>query len=526
MNFANWYANRSDISELMDFLRTAIAKFSTSFKLLSLGYLSQFYSSVVSLAFTPFILATIGAEAYGLVGIFVIMQAWFQIIDGGLTPALKREAARFGAGENPPKQFGSMVCGFQSMVLLLSIVVLAVTPLVAPSLAEHWVNRETLSVAELSTVFELSALILLLRWFSGIFRAILTGIEQHVKLYSINVLVSTLRYPCIVVYFYYVDASALNYFIYQLFVGALELIALWWVSRRLVPGSSVHNPCRWISSLRPLVSFAATHGLMTSVWILAGQIDKLLMTRLLTLSEFGYVSLGLVAASSVSLISTPITQLIIPKLAKLKAQNRDAELYATYSSFTRTNVLLLCGVTSVLVVYGREIMFVWTGDLQVADKTADVLSYYTLGNAIMGLCAFSYYLQFAFGRLRMHTLGGLIFVVSLTPTVLFAIDNFGISGAAKAWAGLWLIYLLCWVSYTHSRFLNGKQWKWLFNDVLRMVLPVSCVMFFINRFLELPENRFSLALTLCFLIILMYCVAGITSGKLRLQQIRNLVRRH
>ena len=134
--------------------------------------------------------------------------------------------------------------------------------------------------------------------------------------------------PCIVVYFYYVDASALNYFIYQLFVGALELIALWWVSRRLVPGSSVHNPCRWISSLRPLVSFAATHGLMTSVWILAGQIDKLLMTRLLTLSEFGYVSLGLVAASSVSLISTPITQLIIPKLAKLKAQNRDAELYA------------------------------------------------------------------------------------------------------------------------------------------------------------------------------------------------------
>ena len=143
----------------MDILRTAIAKFSTSFKLLSLGYLSQFYCSVVSLAFSPFILATIGAEAYGLVGIFVIMQAWFQIIDGGLTPALKRESARFNAGENPPEQFGSMVYGFQSVVLLLCIVVLAVTPLVALVLAEHWVNSETLSVTELSTVFELSCLL-------------------------------------------------------------------------------------------------------------------------------------------------------------------------------------------------------------------------------------------------------------------------------------------------------------------------------------------------------------------------------
>ena len=171
-------------------------------------------------------------------------------------------------------------------------------------------------------------------------------------------------------------------------------------------------------------------------------------------------------------------------------------------------------------------MFVWTGDLQVADNTADVLSYYTLGNAVMGLCTFAYYLQFAFGRLRMHTVGGVIFVAFLTPTVVFAIDKFGISGAAKAWAGLWVVYLLCWVSYTHSIFLNGKQWKWLFNDVLRMVFPVSCVLFVINRFLELPEDRFSLALTLCFLIGLMYCVAGITSGKLRLQQIRHLVRRH
>ena len=509
----------------MDILRLVIAKLSTSFKLLSIGYLSQFYSSVVSLGFSPFILATIGSEAYGLIGIFVIAQAWFQIIDGGLTPALTRESAKFSAGKNPPEQFGNMLYGFQSVVLLLSIVVLAVTPLVAPGLAEHWVNRETLSAAEISTVFELSALILLLRWFSGIYRAVLIGLEQHIKLYSINVLVSTLRYPCIVVLFYYVEASALNYFLYQLFVGAIELIVLWLVSRRLVPSSGNRNPFRWISSLRPLVSFAANHGLMTLVWIAAIQTDKLIMTNLLTLSEFGHVSLALAAASSVSLISLPITQLMIPKLAKLKAQNKDAELYATYCSFTRTNVLLLCGVTSVLMAYGHEIMFVWTGDLQVADKVSDVVSYYTLGNAIMGVCAFNYYLQFAYGRLQMHTLGGLVFVVSLIPTVVFAIDNFGISGAAKAWAGLWLIYLLCWVSYTHYRFLNGKQWRWLFNDVLRMVLPVSFVMFIINRFLDLPENRFNLALTLCSLIALMYCVAGITSGKLKLQEIINLVRK-
>src|SRR5258706_16438796 len=39
-----------------------------------------------------------GAEAYGLVGFFAMLQAWFQLLDGGLTPTMSRETSRYRGG--------------------------------------------------------------------------------------------------------------------------------------------------------------------------------------------------------------------------------------------------------------------------------------------------------------------------------------------------------------------------------------------------------------------------------------------
>jgi len=55
-------------------------------------------ASSIGLAFVPVYIDYLGIEAYGLIGVFAILQAWLALLDFGMTPTLAREMSRFSAG--------------------------------------------------------------------------------------------------------------------------------------------------------------------------------------------------------------------------------------------------------------------------------------------------------------------------------------------------------------------------------------------------------------------------------------------
>ena len=55
------------------------------------NYTSQIYTVLIGLAVVPIYLRTMGAEAYGLIGIFGMLQGWLQLMDMGLSSTLSRE---------------------------------------------------------------------------------------------------------------------------------------------------------------------------------------------------------------------------------------------------------------------------------------------------------------------------------------------------------------------------------------------------------------------------------------------------
>jgi hypothetical protein len=52
----------------------------------------------MGLAFIPLYIKYHGIEAYGLIGLFALLQAWLGLLDMGMTPILGREMARFTGG--------------------------------------------------------------------------------------------------------------------------------------------------------------------------------------------------------------------------------------------------------------------------------------------------------------------------------------------------------------------------------------------------------------------------------------------
>lgn len=62
------------------------------------NYVSQIYVTLIGIVMVPMYVRYMGAEAYGLVGFFAMLQACFQLLDMGLTPTMARETARFNGG--------------------------------------------------------------------------------------------------------------------------------------------------------------------------------------------------------------------------------------------------------------------------------------------------------------------------------------------------------------------------------------------------------------------------------------------
>ena len=59
------------------------------------NYLGQGWAALMGLAFIPLYIKYLGIEAYGLIGLFALLQAWLSLLDMGMTPTLGREMARF-----------------------------------------------------------------------------------------------------------------------------------------------------------------------------------------------------------------------------------------------------------------------------------------------------------------------------------------------------------------------------------------------------------------------------------------------
>ena len=63
------------------------------------------YTSVIGIVVYPLYLKYLGAEAYGLVGFFTLMQSWLYMLDMGFSPTLARQISYARGQKNGFNEF-------------------------------------------------------------------------------------------------------------------------------------------------------------------------------------------------------------------------------------------------------------------------------------------------------------------------------------------------------------------------------------------------------------------------------------
>lgn len=474
-------------------------------KNIAANYASQFYVTLIGIIVVPLYLKYMGAEAYGLVGFFAMLQALFNLLDMGITPTISRETARFRGGGLTTMHYRKLLRTLESIFFGVAVFGGIALLVYSEAIALRWLNATHLPPNDITFSIKLMGVAVALRWMSGFYRGVISGSERLVWLGGFNAVIATLRFVFVLPLLIFWDASTHIFFSYQLVIALFECLCVGWMAYQLTPPSN--GQCiEWSwKLLGPQLKFSLAIAFTSSVWVLVTQTDKLLLSKVLSLADYGYFTVAVMLAGGISIVGGPVGNAVTPRMVHLQAQNNEPELIFLYRKATQMVIAVATPVALILTIFPAQVLWAWTGNSDLMYKAAPVLSLYAAGFGILVASAFPYCLQYAKGDLRIHFIGNIVYATVLVPLVFYAATNYGAVGAGWAWLISNGLGFLLITPLVHKRFAPGLHINWVLNDVLRVGIPSLMITCFSSLWITWSDSRIilgaELVITGCILFL-------------------------
>ena len=481
------------------------------------NYVSRIYITIIGIALLPLYIKYMGAEAYGLVGFYAMLQAWFSLLDIGLTPTTSRETSRYHGGALAPVAYRQFLRAMEGVFLVVAICGGSTLFVGSNFISTNWLQASQIHVDELKLVIQIMAFIIAARWMCGLYRGVITGSEKLILLSWYTSAIATLRFVGVLPVLIFVSATPTSFFSFQLVVAVIEFLGYVFLSYRLLPKISNLNRLSWsYKPLLPTLKFSLTIAFTTSAWILLTQIDKLVLSKILPLDDYGYFTLAVIAAGSVLLVGGPVSLALMPAMARLEAENKQSQVVRIYRKATQFVSVVAGSAAITLGFFAEPILWAWTGDVQLAKQTAPIMSLYAVGNGILAVSAFPYYLQYAKGDLRLHLIGNVIFMIIFLPLVYWIAGQFGGVGAGCVWAGMNAVLFVFWLPFVHHKFEPGLNRQWFTKDTLAIFLPTLLVGYLLRDSISIVTNgRFFVVVEVMAIGLAILFTASLASSEAR-----------
>lgn len=468
----------------------------------------------MGIAFVPIYIKYLGIESYGLIGLFTMLQTWLIMLDMGMTPALSREMARFTGGAHSAQTIRDLLRSVEILASIIACLIAAGVWLTSGWLANDWLKVDKLPPQAVAQALAIMGIVISLRFVEGIYRSAIIGLQRQVLFNIVTVIIATLRFPGAIGILAFVSPTIGAFFFWQGFVSVIAICALAFSTYHFLPKAERSGR----------FSFSALHG----IWYYAGgmmgiiflsllltQVDKILLSKLLTLKEYGYYTLATVIAGGLSLLLAPIGQAWHPRLCELYARNDQPALAAMYHKGAQL-VSVIAGSTAVVIIlFAETIIQLWTQDNELAIQTKNLVQLLTLGNLLNGLMWIPYQTQLAYGwtglTLRINTISVLLII----PAILWVTPKYGPEGAALIWVILNAGYVFIGINFMYRRILSLERWRWYLQDILIPIASAFAIAVSLKLFLPASINTFKQIISLCLVFLLTFFAAVVTGSHTR-----------
>ena len=187
-----------------------------------------------------------------------------------------------------------------------------------------------------------------------------------------------------------------------------------------------------LGSLSGIWAFSLGMTGITVTGMILSQVDKLVLTKLMPLDQFGYYSLANSAASLLPQLVAPLFVAVFPMLSQAIVGGNQDEVRGQFHLSAQLTALVVFPAAVTLVFFAQDVLTVWTGDPALWRRPrARALSLLALGALLNSIWSCPTPCSWPTAGRGSSVSINLVLVAITVPYAIFATWCWGTVGAAS-----------------------------------------------------------------------------------------------
>ena len=409
----------------------------------SANLLSNLWSVLLALILTPLYVLLLGVESYGLIGFHLSLVAVLGILDTGISATAVREIAwlvvRPEGRRTIPDLVFSLEVVYWGIVLMLGVCGLAAVWFFGAG----WFQTKSLAPEVVREALLLMVVSLAIQIPSGLYLGGMVGLQRQVESSGLAAVFGTVRGAGAIALLWMVSADIRMFFLWQVVFCIVQTLVLrnrLWRRIPMEPGA----PRLSIKILSSVKGYAGGMMLIAVSGIAMTQVDKFVLSKMVTLEALGYYMLAWAAASGLTRVASPLIQAFSPRFTELVSEGDETQLERQLHLASQLMSVFILPAAAFIAFLAEPIVFAWIGNRSVAVAVAPILSVMAAGTALSAISYPALSVLYSKKELRpviRLSLGSLIVCV---PVLIAVVAYFGTMGAAMFWCGYGIVlYVSC-----------------------------------------------------------------------------------
>lgn len=362
----------------------------------------------------PWYLSILGPKQFGLISFVTALQAFLGLLDSGISQVSMREfSVRMNETKEGRHGAATLLFGFERIYWIVAICAGIITLFFSGFISSHWLVLDA-EFNALGVAAVCGAAVIFTAQFPGtLYRSFLAGAQAQVTLNAIAVTGLLVRHVGGVILLA-IWPQLLTYLVWQAGVAALETVVRHHFAWKIVgiKRADITWNSAGLSSIWPAVAKMSGAVILGALTV---QMDKIILSRMLPIEQFGYYAIASTISQGVLNLIYPLVQAISPRMMQLTLE--PMALRALNIKLARSIAFMVIASAAGYIVAGEWVLGFWLRDPAAVATVHPLLSILLIGSALNAFYHVGYFNWVANGQARRILLvNGVSLVVCLMVT--------------------------------------------------------------------------------------------------------------
>jgi len=430
---------------------------------------------------TPIYIKLLGVDGYGILSLWLVFQVMLGLFDFGMGPTIVKEFSK----ELHDKQYRvDLLKTAETFNLIIAFLIFALFFFSSNWLGTNWFKSTFFTPNDLSLTIKLISISIAVQFPSSIYLNVLTGLQEHKKM-NIILITSNLIRHLLGIGILIIKPNLNYFFSIQIIFAFIQTVTLKIYIWNLLQDKNLTVPKVNLKILKPIWRFSVGMALTSFAAVALSNIDKVILSKMVTTRELGNYSIAFSATGILQLAIQPFFKTYFPRYSQLITENNVLKTSNEYLRSCQLMGIILISISVVGFVFAPYLFKIWIGEF----NNSIILIFRILLFSIT--CSGLMWLPSAFQQANnwtsLHFNMILFALIAGIPLVIFATAKFGVIGGTAIWVihgiseltfGLWLM---------HQRILIGQLGLWYKKVIfmpLLIALPITIMSNYFSSFIH------------------------------------------